>query len=188
MTHEIDTRLRALERAVVELVYDRYVQECRSENTTSQRPEWWSHARDQILAAIPDPDAAPAKRWWCVDRRPFACEIIANSFLEAREVEKRWDKCFAHHAPHLAIKAATADEAVAEYRRRVADDTWYRESVEGDLRGEIARLTEQVATLTRERDASRAACLGVMATLSGNMSPAAIARLTAAARGEVANG
>jgi hypothetical protein len=54
MTHEIDTRLRALERAVRELAFDA--------------------EKHDVVAAIPDPDAAPeptpaapATRWWVCD-------------------------------------------------------------------------------------------------------------------------
>jgi len=76
MTHEIDTRLRALERAVVELLTDRHIQEARHPNTTTQSPGWWAEARGMIRAAIPahsdaapaEPTpAAPATRWWVCD-------------------------------------------------------------------------------------------------------------------------
>ncbi|MFN9574964.1 MAG: hypothetical protein ACK6AH_00180 [Gemmatimonadota bacterium] len=159
MTHEIDTRLRALERAVVELLTARHIQEARHPNTTTQSPGWWIEARGMIRAAIPaHSDAAPAEptpaapattlrelwgsapglrvdddtpatRWWVVDKLgvwlgPDARRARAGfkSDLTEAQAKKSAAECdhhAPHDAPHLAIQAASADEAVAEYRRRV---------------------------------------------------------------------
>jgi hypothetical protein len=200
MTQEFDTRLRALERAVRELAFDA--------------------EKHDVVAAIPDPDAAPeptpaapATRWWVVDRWAGAyCNNGGNGYTEAqaRARAHKWDEERPLLSPHLAIEAENAVAAVAEYRRRVGG---------GD---DVAALREQVATLTRERDDARvelggmskiaadyaaerraaaaevarlralageaARVFALETTWHGEEATAMYARLVAAARGEVANG
>jgi|GEM_PF-7033162 hypothetical protein len=225
MTHEIDTRLRALERAVVELLTARHIQEARHPNTTTQSPGWWIEARGMIRAAIPaHSDAAPAEptpaapattlrelwgsapglrvdddtpatRWWVVDKLgvwlgPDARRARAGfkSDLTEAQAKKSAAECdhhAPHDAPHLAIQAASADEAVAEYRRRVGvpggptvadivsmqgatthlygskvqvEYTHPTASASPDAESDVAALREQVATLTEQVARLRALC------------------------------
>jgi hypothetical protein len=139
---DTETRLRALEahdvavrRAVLALAKDAL-----DRDPASRSP--WS----LVVQSIPDPDAAPAEptpaapatRWWVCDKKGGAYWCSQGEVAHSRAGD--WDITMPTAAPHLAIEAATAEEARAEYRRRVAG---------GD---DVAALREQVATLKEQRD------------------------------------
>lgn len=186
----LETRIRTLEEhdvAVRHAVRSMLALHASGKDATETRH--WVDLR----AAIPDPDAAseptasaPAKRWWVAGKDVSPTQALSE--VEAQLMVNSWTGAVPDFAPYLAIEAESAEAAVAEYRRRVAvpggptvadierlhrigrqrtsDDTSYRASVEGDLRGEIDRLTSErdaaldsasnlrikVATLMRERD------------------------------------
>jgi hypothetical protein len=182
MTHEIDTRLRALERAVVELLTDRLIQETRHPNTTTQGAAWWGEARDAVWAAMPTFDAAPAEPTPAApsetggDLRGEIARLreqVATLTRERDEATRDYE-----NACRLVAKmhhAATGE--VAGPRYGVVEDV-------ADLRTRAERAEAEVARLRALcGDAAR-----YLAPAVGQPTVQLRARLTAAARGEVANG